>query len=100
MQLLVELGDGEPVDERERLHLPSVRRDDQAVIDEVEVDLEGDAVLRMHAARRQPAHVDVQSDVPPVVPWSGGGHTHLADDLRPQVQRLLRLLPPGQRKLG
>ena len=45
MQLLVEVGDGEPVSKFERLHIATVRRDNQAVIDEVEVDLEGDVVL-------------------------------------------------------
>ena len=100
VQLLVELGDREPVDELERLHFATVGRDHQAVIDEVEVDLEGDTSARVQATRRQPAHVDVERDVPPVVAWRGGGHPHLADDLRPQVQGLLRLLPRCQRKLG
>ena len=100
VQPLVELGDGKPVDELEGLHLSPVGRDHQPVIDEVEVDLEGDTAFCMHLARRQATHVDVQRDVPPVVSWSGGGHTHLADDLRPQVQRVLCLLPSGQRELG
>ena len=98
VQALVEGRDREPVVERERLELPAVGPDDEPVVDEVEVDLEGHAGRRVHPARRQPAHVDVERDVPPVVARGGRGHPHLADDLRPQVQRVLRRLPLLERE--
>ena len=98
VQLLVEVGDGEPVGKLERLHIASVGRDNKAVIDEVEVDLESDAVFCVHAPGRQATHVDIERDVPPVVSRRGRGHAHLADDLRPEVQRVLRFLPLSQRK--
>ena len=50
VQPLVERGHREPVDERERLRLAAVRPHDEAVVDEVEVDLEDDAV---RAGRRR-----------------------------------------------
>ena len=48
--------------------------------------------------RRQPAHIDEEGRVPPVVTWRRRGHPHLADDLRPQMQRVLRRLPLGERQ--
>ena len=66
VELPVEFGDRQTVDECERLDLPTVVAHDEPMIDEVEVDTERDAVL-VHAPGRQPANVDVQRDVPPVV---------------------------------
>jgi hypothetical protein len=99
MQLLVELGHREPVAELEGGGLTRVRRDDQAVIDEVEDDLERDAVRRPQPARGQATHTDVERGVPPVVSRRRRCHPYLADDLHPEVQRLLRRLPfrEGQR---
>ena len=54
--------------------------DDQAVPQEVEVDLEVPAV-EGHAARRETRRGDVQRDVPPVVARRGDGEPDLADDL-------------------
>ena len=51
------------------------------------------APLRGHAARRQSAYVDVERNVPPVVAGSRRSHTYLPDDLKPQVQRRLRVRP-------
>ena len=94
VQLLVELGDGEPVDELERLDLAAARRDHEAVVDEVEVDLERDAVAaraggassaraRRRRAARATSGCAARVDAMP----------HLADDLRPEMQRVLRRLP-------
>ena len=83
VQRIVEGGDREPLDECELLGSTPIRPHDEAVLDKVEVDLEGHAVRRVHAARRQPANVDVERSMPPVVARSGRGHAHLADDLDP-----------------
>ena len=82
-----------PVNELERLHVAAVGGDNQAVIDEVEVDLEGDVVLAVHAPRRQATYVDIERNVPPVVSWRCRRHAHLADDLGPEVQGVLRFSP-------
>src|SRR4029077_7143747 len=74
--------------------------DHEPMVDEVEGDLEGDAARGMQPARGQATDVHIQGDVPPVVPGGARGHPHLADDLHPEVERLLRRLPGGQRKLG
>jgi hypothetical protein len=98
VDLAVELGDGQSVDQRERAHLAATGFHDQGVVDEVEIDLKRDALRRVHGARRQSAHVDVERHVPPVVARRGGRHPDLADDLRPQVQRLLGGFPVLQRQ--
>src|SRR5438067_5277971 len=100
VQARVELGHREPVHEPERLDRAAARLDDETVLDEVESDLEARAVLVVHAPRRQPPHVHVQRNVPPVIPRSSGRQAHLADDLHPEVQRVLRGLPLCERKLG
>ena len=64
--------------ERERLRCTAARPHDEPVVDEVEVDLERHAGRRVHAARRQPAHVDVERHVPPVVARRRRGQPHLA----------------------
>ena len=45
-----------------------------------------------------PAYVDKEGRVPPVVSRRRRDHPHLADDLRPQMQRVLRRLPSGKRQ--
>src|SRR5439155_20444077 len=92
--------DGQAVDERERLDPTLVRLDHQPMVDEVEGDLERAPVLRVQTARRQTAHTDVEGNVPPVVARWARGHADLADDLHPEMQRLLRRLPRGERELG
>ena len=98
MQLLIELGHRQPVSELERVHFAAVAPDHQAVIDEIEVDGEGDTGLCVQATRRQTTDVYVERNVPPVVAGSGRGHPHLADNLNSQVQSGLRFLPLTQRK--
>jgi len=93
MQLFVELGHESPSTSANDPTAPLVRRDYQPVFDEVEVDLEADAAGRVHRRVVNPPDVNVERDVPPVVPGSGGGHANLADDLHPQMQRLLGCLP-------
>jgi hypothetical protein len=51
MQALVEPGDGEPVDEFERVDVSSIGPNHEAVVDEVKVDGECGSVLRVHATR-------------------------------------------------
>ena len=70
-----------------------------AVVDEVELDLEVVGVDR-HAARGQAPRRRVEGDVPPVVAHRHEREPGLADDLRPQVQRVLGRLPLLERKGG
>src|SRR5471032_3005196 len=91
MKLAVEGGDRQPVCKRERLDLTAVGPYHKAVVDEVEVDAEGDASL-VHPPRRQPTDVDVERDVPPVIVGRRRGQLDLAYDLGPEVQCVLR--PP------
>ena len=62
----IELRDGQSVAELERLRATVGRSHGHGVIDEVEGDLERRVVV-MQPSRLQPAHVDVERDVPPVV---------------------------------
>ena len=92
-QLGVEVGDGA----RSQVHRRgrAVRhRDVEAVGEEVEVDLEGPG-LPWDERRRQATGRHIQRHVPPVVHHGCGGQAHLADDLRPQLQRVSRRLPLG-----
>ena len=99
VELAVEAGHRQPVLEPERPLLATVGLYDQAVVDEVEVDLEADLTL-MQPASGQATHVQVQGHMPPVVAGRGGGQLDLADDLGPQVRGGLGRLPGLQRKLG
>jgi hypothetical protein len=70
--------------ERHRERAALAIRDQQAMIDEVEVDLEPAAAVR-NRRRGQAARADVQRHVPPVVEGRGERQAHLSDDLRPHV---------------
>ena len=83
----VELGDREAIRERERLDLAAMRADDEPVVDEVERRVEGDALVA-HRLRAEPAGIDAEGDVPPVVARRRRRELHLADDLRPEVERV------------
>ena len=69
------------------------------VIEKVDPDLEGRAAT-VETPGREPADVDVQRRVPPVVAGRRGGEPDLADDLHAQVQRVLGRAPVGQVQLG
>ena len=99
VQARVEGCDREAVLEREPGGDAAVGAQDEAVIDEVEGQVEAHVAVRQ-AAGGQAAHVHVERDVPPVVARLRRCQLDLADDLRVQVQRLLRLLPGGVRELG
>jgi hypothetical protein len=99
VQLRVEVGDREAVAELEA-PFRARRLDDEPVVDEVEPDLEPGAVGRVQQPRGQAAHVDVQRHVPPVVLRRQRGHLDLADDLDPEVERVLRRLPLLERQRG
>ncbi len=94
----VEVGDGHPVAELERLVAPVTGLHTQGVIEEVEPDLEGRPAM-MEAPRREPANVDVQGDVPPVIARCRRGEPDLAEDLGVQVQGVLRRAPVGEVQL-
>ena len=66
VELAVEVRHGEPVQDREPFRLPLVGRHDQRVVDEVEPDVER-RVPVVEAPCGQPACIDVQRHVPPVV---------------------------------
>ena len=95
----VEVRDGHPVAKLERPAAPVGGLHDEGVIEEVESDLEGRPAM-MQAPCREPADVDVQGCVPPVVARRRRREPDLADDLRVQVQRVLRPAPLGQVQLG
>jgi hypothetical protein len=91
----VELRDRQPCAERERRGSAVRRPDDHGVIDEVDRDLER-RVAMMQPPRREPADVDVQRHVPPVVARRRGGQPDLAEDLAVEMQRVLGRAPVGQ----
>ena len=102
----VELVHEARVERRDRLRLERepafsavARRDDQPVIDEVEIDLERAGPVR-HGRGGQAARGHVQRGVPGVVHPRALGEADLADDLRPAVQRLTRVLPGLERQRG
>ena len=59
-----------------------------------------DAARRVHAPCRQPANVDVERRVPPVISRCRGRHPDLAHDLDPEVKRVLGRLPVLEREGG
>ncbi|HXU98497.1 MAG TPA: hypothetical protein VFP03_10385, partial [Jiangellaceae bacterium] len=102
VKLAVEAGHREPFLEPERPLLAAVGPHQQAVVHEVEVDLEADLGM-VQPAGGQAAHVQVQGHVPPVVTRRGRGELHLADDLHPQVKGGPGRLPdvrPARGKVG
>ncbi len=94
----VELRDGQSATQLERPGATVSRPDDHRVIDEVDRDLERGVVV-MQPPRREPSHVDVQRDVPPVVARRRRGQPDLADDLAVEMQRVPRRAPVGQMQL-
>ena len=99
VKLLVEFGHRQAVEQRERLDLAAVRSDHQAVINEVELDLERGTTRSVHPPCCQASHIDIEGSVPPVVSRIRGGKAHLPNDLKPQMQCVLRVLPLFQRQL-
>ena len=83
--LRVEIGN-RPGLERDRAPFPVCCRDVEAVVQEVEVDLEAAPALVGDRRCRQPGGAHIKRHVPPVVDDRRVGHADLADDLRPQVQ--------------
>jgi hypothetical protein len=91
-QPAIELGDAHRLEVDPRL-LAVAAIDAQRLLDEIEVDAERSTVAVRHHRRRQAARCDVERNVPPVVEHRLLPQANLADDLRPTVQRLGRLLP-------
>ena len=68
------------------------RRNPQGMVDEVEIDLKGPVAIGDRRGR-QPARGDIQCDVPGMIePWRAL-KTDLADNLGPQMQRIVGLAP-------
>jgi hypothetical protein len=91
----VEVRDGYPVAELEQPVAHVRGLDDQCVINEVAPDLEG-RVAMVQAPCCEPADVDVEGGVPPVVAGCRGREPDLADDLGVQVQGVLCRAPVGE----
>ena len=95
-QVAVEVGD-RAGDERQASRRAVGATDDEHVVDEVEDDVERAPLVRNRgggeATRRH-----VERHVPPMVLLRGERHPHLADDLRPHVERGVRVLPARERQ--
>ena len=78
--------------ERNDLALPVARRDDEPVVEKIEIDLESSVAVR-HRRSRQPARGQIERDMPPMVFARRPREPHLADDLRPHLQRRRSLKP-------
>src|SRR5207247_7192420 len=78
--------------QRDRPHRALTGLDQEPVVDEVEIELERPRAVR-DRGRRQPARGHVEGDVPRVVDPGTPGQADLPDDLRPPVQRGVRVLP-------
>jgi hypothetical protein len=94
--LVVEVGDGHGP-HRDGPDGALARRHDDAMVDEVEVDLEAPGTVR-DRRRRETARGHVERHVPRVVDPRRPGEPDLPDDLRPAVERRVRILPVGQRE--
>jgi hypothetical protein len=67
--------------------------------DEVDIELEADAARGSHDSRRQSSDVEVQRNVPPMDTRWCGRELDLAEDLKPQMERVLCVAPLRERKL-
>ena len=76
---------------------PVAREDHEAVVDEIEIDLEA---ARAIGDRRggEPARGDVEHHVPPVIGHGRQRQADLADDLGPELQRRAGVAPFGERE--
>src|SRR6185312_2423021 len=92
MDAVIEVRDRDSAGERKRPRATICRANDQGVIDDVDRDFEGRLAV-MQAAGGEPAHVDIQRSVPPVVPRRGRGEANLAEDLTVEVQGVLGRAP-------
>jgi hypothetical protein len=71
----------------------------QHVVDKIELNGES-AAIRGNRRRAEPAGGDMEGDVPRVVEPRCQRQPHLADHLRPQMQRFAGVLPCGERQVG
>ena len=76
---------------------PVTRLHEEPVVDEVELHFERARAV-WHGTRRQSPGRDVQRHVPPMVLLGRQGEPGLPDDLHPHVQRVMRVLPFGERQ--
>ena len=98
MNLCVEGRDRNAAGQRERLRVAVSASDDERVVEEVDRELESRALV-VEPPRRQPADVDVERDVPPVITRRRRREPHLAKDLAVQVERVLGRAPVGEVEL-
>ena len=90
-KLPVKSGD-RPGDQWERFSGPIARENEEVVINEVEIDGKGAALIG-NGRGRQPTRGDIQRDMPPVVHRRTQLHSDLANDLRPQMQGIASVPP-------
>src|SRR5919106_1720661 len=95
----MEVGHRQSVPELKRSRATVGGLDDQGVIDEVDRDLERCAAM-MQTPCREPANIDVQRDVPPMVARRGGREPDLSEDLAVEMERVFRPAPVAQVQLG
>ena len=72
-------------------------RNAQAMVDEIEVDLERSRTVR-HRRRRQSARRDVERHMPGMIEPGRFGQPDLADDLGPELQRRTGVTPRRRRQ--
>ena len=85
--------------ELDRAAIAAARSNVELVNDKVEVDLERFTAVR-HASRRETGGGGIERHLPRVVEPRHLRESNLAHDLRPHVQRLVRVLPCGVRQIG
>ncbi len=93
----VEIGDGMNRGEAHLFAPPVALGDDQSMADEIEIDLKRAARFGDRRGR-QSARRQVERDVPPMVLAWGAGEPHLADHLRPHLQRRRSRQPSFDRR--
>src|SRR5262249_21952996 len=83
--------------QRERVRRASIRLNAKLMINEIEIYLKKALAIGDRRGRKA-ARGDVQGRLPPVIDHRGLREPHLADDLRPHMQRLTGILPRVERQ--
>jgi hypothetical protein len=66
---------------------------------EIENDVEGSSAIR-HRRRNEPARSSKERGIPPMIDERRERDAHLADDLRPKLQRVTGLAPRASGRSG
>ena len=84
--------------ERENLHAAVAGRNAKLMGEEIEIDVEGAARIRIRR-RNEAARVHVERDIPPVIHRRREFESHLAGHLRPKLQGVAGGAPGGERQI-